>query len=391
MQVTLLKNGDIYTPESIGITDILIVDGKIAAIAPSLELPACFPEATVIDAAGHKVIPGLIDAHVHITGGGGEGSFHTQVPPIQLSTIVSAGITTVGGLLGTDGTTRTPESVYSKACSLEEEGISAFMVTGGYPLPSPTITGAVQKDIAFLNKIRGGKVAIADHRASPLTVSQLAALATEVRVGGMLSGLIGMLIVHIGPNPDGLKLILDVIEEYPYLARHLIATHINRNPSCFAQAMQLANNGGFLDISSGLNAQNLGVTTIKPSRAIVEALDAGVHEEHILMSSDGNGSAASYGEDGEVVGLVAADIGSLFEEFRDAVLVEGLSFETALRVVTSNVAKAFSLYPMKGSISLSADADLVLLDDEMQIDTVIARGQLMVENSQVIVKGTFER
>ncbi len=69
-----------------------------------------------------KLIPGLIDNHVHITGGGGEGSFKTRVPEITLSKLIEGGITTVVGLLGTDGITRSVENLVAKAKALKEEG-----------------------------------------------------------------------------------------------------------------------------------------------------------------------------------------------------------------------------------------------------------------------------
>ena len=71
-----------------------------------------------------------IDQHIHITGGGGEGSFKTRVPEAPLSKIVEAGVTTVVGVLGTDSTTRNVENLLAKAKSLKEEGISCYITTG---------------------------------------------------------------------------------------------------------------------------------------------------------------------------------------------------------------------------------------------------------------------
>jgi len=52
---------------------ILIKDGKIAEVGSSLKAPK---DATVIDAAGHFVMPGIVDCHSHIAieGGVNEGS-----------------------------------------------------------------------------------------------------------------------------------------------------------------------------------------------------------------------------------------------------------------------------------------------------------------------------
>lgn len=319
-----------------------------------------------------------------------EAGFHTQVPPLPLSVPVSGGVTTIGGLLGTDGVTRHVDNVLAKACSLEEEGLSTFIMTGGYPLPSPTLTGSVQRDFALVQKVRGAKVAIADHRVAPVSARQLAALATDARVGGMLKGIVGMLVVHIGSAKEGLSCIFEMLDMCPYLARHIIATHINRSPLAFDHAKELARRGGFMDVSSGLNAQTLGPDCLKPSEAIAAALKDGVPPEHILMSSDGFGSAARYDDKGNVSGLVASDLHTLAAEFRDLVQAEKVDFEQALGVVCSNVAKAFSLYPQKGAVVPAADADLVVWDRDLKPHTVLARGVCMMKEKQLLARGTFE-
>ena len=388
MNAVLVKNAHVYAPENLGRNDILLVNDKIAALAPNITLPACLEPALMLDAEGRAAVPGFIDAHVHITGG--EAGFHTQVPPLPLSVPLSGGVTTLGGLLGTDGVTRHVDNVLAKACSLEEEGLSTFIMTGGYPLPSPTITGSVTRDFACVSKVRGGKIAIADHRVAPVSAAQLAALATDVRVGGMLRGIVGMLIIHIGAAPEGLARIFEVIEQCPYLARHLIATHINRSPQAFDQAMLLARRGGFMDVSSGLNNATLGPDTLKPSTAIAVALRSGVPPEQILMSSDGNGSAARYDDQGHVESLVASDPRTLCAEFRDCVLAEGLSMTQALAPITSNVAKAFSLFPAKGALTVGSDADVLVLAADLRPWSLFAKGRHMLHEGRVLCKGTFE-
>ena len=108
----LVKNAEIYAPEYLGKKDLLICGGKIECIQDSIrELPV---ECEVLDAEGKILTPGFLDQHVHITGGGGEGSFHTRTPELQMSELVENGITTVVGLLGTDGITRSVDNLYAK-------------------------------------------------------------------------------------------------------------------------------------------------------------------------------------------------------------------------------------------------------------------------------------
>ena len=92
----LIKNAKIYAPEYLGIQDVLIGGGKILKIAE--KLPAeCAYDVEVIDGTGKLLMPGLIDAHVHILGGGGEGGAKTRTPEIMLTDITKAGVTTVVG------------------------------------------------------------------------------------------------------------------------------------------------------------------------------------------------------------------------------------------------------------------------------------------------------
>jgi allantoinase len=57
----ILRNGTLVTAEGINQTDLAVVDGQIAAIAAELEGTA----SAEIDAQGMHIFPGVIDAHLH--------------------------------------------------------------------------------------------------------------------------------------------------------------------------------------------------------------------------------------------------------------------------------------------------------------------------------------
>jgi len=101
--LTLIRNANLYAPQPLGIRHLLLGGGRILWIGEeALDLPVALRTVTsTIDAAGRRTIPGLIDGHVHVTGGGGEAGFRTRVPAVPLSRFTTAGITTVVGLLGT--------------------------------------------------------------------------------------------------------------------------------------------------------------------------------------------------------------------------------------------------------------------------------------------------
>ena len=387
---TLLKHVHVYAPEDKGVQDILIAGEKIAAMGKDLSLPAVY-QCKVVDGTGLKAVPGFLDAHVHIIGGGGEGGYHTRTPEIQLSKITTAGVTTVFGLLGTDGVTRHVESLLAKARGLENEGISTYIYSGAYEMPTPTITGSVRKDIILIDKVIGtGEIAMSDHRSSQSPVSAYIEITAEARVGGMLSGKAGVVNMHVGDGKDGLKYLREITANGELPKTQVIPTHVNRNKHLFADAIDWAKSGGLMDFTSSIAPMDDDDQVVKTSKGIRQALDAGVPLRQISVSSDGNGSMPIFDENGNNIGVGVASEYSLLKEFRDLVHEEGLSITDALTVFTSNVAKNTKLYPNKGCLAERSDADILLLDDDLDLQATFARGQQMVKDGKAIVFGTFE-
>jgi len=389
--LTLIKNGEVYAPHYLGKKDILIVDSKIGYVKEIIEHPQDFVSIKVIDASEKLVVPGFIDAHVHIIGGGGEGGFKTRTPELTLTSLTTAGITTVIGLLGTDGTTRRMESLLAKARGLEEEGVTCYIHSGSYQLPVRTLTNKIQEDIIFIDKIIGvGEIAISDHRSSEPTFNEIAKIATAVRNGALLSGKAGLLEIHVGDGEEKLSLLEEVVKKTNIPISHFHPTHINRTEELFKAGIQYALNGGYVDFTTSTVPQFLEEGEVKSSTGLKKMLDKGVSIENITFSSDGQGSLPTFNRNGELIGLEVGSVSSLYKEVRDAVLEEGISLEVALQVITLNPAKVLKM-PNKGRIQEGTDADIVLLDKRtLEIDSVIAKGQLMVQNKVTIVKGTFE-
>jgi len=378
----LIRNIDVYAPEALGVKDVLIGGNKILKIAN--DLSAWAQDIQVIDGSNKKLLPGFIDQHVRITGGGGEGSFRTRVPEITLSKLTRAGVTTVVGLLGTDSTTRSVENLVAKAKALKEEGISAYALTGSYDFPTVTLTGEVKKDISFVEEIIGCKLAISDHRCPNLTLEQLTQLASDVRVAGMLSGKAGILTLHMGDGKEGMSPIFEVLNKTNLPVRTMRPTHVNRQEKLLYQAFEYAKMGGLIDMTCGIKKN------MRPADAVELALNSNVPQENITISSDGYGSWSKYDDQGNLKEIGVAQVDKNFNEFVYMVKEKGLCISQALLYFTSNVAKGLNLYPQKGSISEGSDGDVLIIDDSMDLDTVICMGKIAILEKEVLRYGTYE-
>ena len=382
--LTLIKNGEILSPERLGRQSILFAGNETLKIGEIDEaaLASAGVEVEIIDAAGDFVIPGLIDPHVHFTGGGGEGGFATRTPEIGLSDLISGGITTAVGLLGTDGTTRHMSSLLAKARGLDEEGITTYIYTGNYDVDTPTITGNAKDDIILIDKIVGiAEIAISDSRSGQPTVEELSKLAAQARVGGLLSGKAGVVHFHTGPGKGYLSPLHELLDHYDIPPTTLYATHISRSQGLFDDAIRLAARGSFVDITA---ADDTG-------EWIRYYKENGGDMGQLTLSSDGNGSLPVFNEAGEMTGLGVASTRTLFEQFISAVNDHGMSIDETLPLVTSNTARALKL-GRKGRIATDADADFAILDKgSLQLREVVAKGRRLMKDGEIRVYGTFEK
>ena len=384
----LLKNGHVLAPQDMGVKDVLFAGKTIAAIGDKIDPHPAYGEIEVFDVAGCYVVPGFIDQHVHLIGGGGEGGFATRTPEVMLSDLTTAGITTVVGTLGTDDVTRHMEALLAKARGLEGEGISTWIYSGAYPVPIPTLTGSLRRDIILIDKVIGGKVAMSDHRSSQPIRQEIARLAAEARVGGMLSGKAGVLHIHLGDGKRKIDWLFEIAAETEVPITQFTPTHFNKTRELLLEGIRFAKAGGMLDITASSPAVAPG--RIQPPEAIKLCVEAEVPLDNITMSSDGNGSMPAFNEKKELVGLIAASPRSIHLAVQAIVAQGVLELSDALRFVTVNPARSLKL-PGKGQLAVGYDADAVVLDKDINIRHVFAKGRLMVGDGQPLVKGNFEK
>jgi len=387
VHMLLIRNAIVYSPEPIGRKDLLVGGNVVLEISDKITLPLG-SDIEFVDADGLIVVPGLIDNHVHIAGAGGEGGPATRTPELKLSDMFSGGVTTVIGCLGTDGLTRSVESVLMKAKSLRLEGASAWIWTGAYQVPTPTITGDAGRDIALIEEIIGiGELAISDHRSSCPSVEELIRITALARVGGMLGKKAGMVNIHLGDARNPFSPLHEVVKRSELKYRQFLPTHCNRNSYIFEDS-KIYGQAGYIDLTTS-SWPYYQDEEIKPSSGLKILLEAGVPADHITFSSDSCGSLPGFDDQGRLVKLEMGLPSANLRELGDAVLKEKIPIEKALKVLTSNVASILKL-PGKGFISKGMDADLLFLDRGMNIVHLMAMGKWVVKSGSVIKKGTYE-
>jgi beta-aspartyl-dipeptidase (metallo-type) len=384
--LSLLLNADLYDPSPRGHAHLLVAGETIVWIgAERPSLPRGL--AREWDLEGRRVIPGLIDGHVHFTGGGGEAGPHTRVPPVAISRLTRGGVTTAVGVLGTDDTIRTPAELVTVARGLNVEGLSAWCLTGGYHVPPATVTGDVRRDLVLIDLVLGvGELAISDHRSSQPTLDELLRVAGDVHVGGLMSGKAGILHLHVGDGSRGLGPIRDAIDRSEVPAAVFNPTHVNRRRALFDEAVALAQRGCTIDLTAFPVRE--GEDAWSAAEALVRYLDAGLPADRVTVSSDGGGCFPVFDGEGRVVDMDVGEPAAVGGTLRE-LLAAGQPLERVLPAFTSNPARLLML-PRKGRLAPGADADLVVLDEAGGMAEVMARGRWHVQEGRVVVRGTFE-
>ena len=392
MKLTLLANAEVYGPTPLGRVGVLVLDDRIVAVGreAGAGLVAAGHEVETIDLRGLTLTPGLVDGHYHPLGGGDYEGPLGRSTDIELGDLVRAGITTAVGVLGADYDSRNLSDLFMKSRELQMGGLTTFFYTGSFFLPPATLTGAVRRDIMYVDACVGVKFAISEAMAFN-SEEEMARVAVEGVHGGNLAGKPGLVHLHVGERASSLDPLFGLIERTGLPASAFYPTHINRSdPDHMLPAVRFVEMGGTIDLTAIMSRRGGSGTGLRIPDALSNLLRLGVPIERVTFTSDGNVSMPVRDERRQQVGLFLAGVDFLTDEWRSAVRECGLPFEQVLLPVTATPARMLRLEGKKGCVAAGADADLVAWDDDLRPRTVLARGRAMMRDGEVLAKGPFE-
>jgi N-acetylglucosamine-6-phosphate deacetylase len=384
MSTILLHVARAITPTA-EITDagILIRDGVIEAVGSRQEI--CLPSgATEISASSQTAIPGFIDVHVHGAGG------HDVMEGTEQA------ISTVAGTLARHGTTSflaTTVTASPEDTVRAVEGIARFITQQFEALQPKAEVLGVHYEGPFISKVRRG-VHPAEWIQLPsadLLQRFLLAAAGNARILTIAPELLGAVPCMKAARDAGVVVAMGHTDATYEQARAGIA-HGAHHAVHVYNAMR-----PFSHRDSGV----IGAV-LTSSEVTAELIADGVHVEEaamrILLQAKGaggvilisDGLSATGMPDGKYMlgklevtvsggvcrnseGKLAGSTLTLDRALRNVVAL-GIPFPDAVRMLTANPAKLLGIEFKKGALRTGADADIVLLDENLQVTNVWTRG-----------------
>jgi imidazolonepropionase-like amidohydrolase len=399
----LVRNGTLLTVTggTLESTDLLIEDGRIAAIGPDLEAPA---GARVIDATGRFVMPGIVDSHSHMgvyswPGVAANSDGNEMTDPVSANMRAAdaiwtedpaferaraGGVTTVqiipgsGNLIGGQGATlklRPAADLDRMRFAGAPRGIK--MALGENPkgvygerkqMPSTRMGNmalfrdAFNRTLNYRARWAAWNDKDKDERGAPPERDLELEVLSEV--------LDGAIRVHVHSyRKDGILQFLDIADEYGFAV------------ASFQHCLE-----GY-KIASELKKRDIAVATFAHWWGYkVEAWD-GIPHNAALLARDG------------VKVSIHSDSGNLIQRLYTEAAVAaryGLSVDDALRAVTINAAAAIGVDDRIGSLEVGKDADLAIftrhpLDVYTLVETTMIDGEVVYQRGRLATPADLPR
>jgi N-acetylglucosamine-6-phosphate deacetylase len=386
MQPIVIHAGRAFTPfEEISDAVVVVQGSKISGVGRrgKVDLPR---GAREINASGGTVVPGFVDVHIHGAGGHDVMEGTREALEIITATVAAHGTTSLVATTVTASEKETRESV---------AGIAHFILnTSQYPARelSAEIVG-IHFEGPFISTARRGV-----HPAKwivPPSPELLAELLREARGTAQ--------ILTLAPElPGALELIAKARKAGVVVSLgHTDATYEQAEAAIAAGASHAAHVFNAMRPFSHRGTGVIGAV-LTSAKVSAELIADGVHvdeaamrmlvelktPERVILVSDGISATGmpdgkyqlgmfevkvSGGVARNAEGKLAGSTLTLDRALRNMVAL-GVPLSSALRMVTANPARQIGLGARKGVLAAGADADLVFLDDKLEVSGVMTRG-----------------
>ncbi len=374
--MTIITNAKIFDENGkFKDADLILQDGKIAQIAPIGSLG----EKATLDAQGKYVLPGFIDIHIHGCAGSDFCDAEEQAVETMAAYLCSVGVTSFCGT-----TMSYDEDTLAKVMDNSNKFVNVHTgkaVHRGVNMEGPFINKAKKgaqsekniysPDIGMFERLyeRSGKtiklVDIAPEEEN--AIEFISAASKKCRVS----------IAHTGANYDESSAAFEHGASHVTHLYNAMPPHSHREPGVIGAAFD---NASYVEIiSDGIH--------LHPS--IVRSTFAMFGKDRVCLISDSmracgmpNGEYTLGGlkvimKDGKatlVDGTIAGSATNLFECTRRAVKF-GVPLESAVCAATINPAKAVGIFDKVGSITQGKEADIVIVDEQLNLYNVFVGGK----------------
>lgn len=389
MSLLILRGPTVLLPQGWAAAEVWTLGGVIIGVGsvadPDGGIPAALGTPEIIDLPEERLVPGFIDGHLHLLGGGGGGGFATRIPELPVDAALEAGITTCVAMPGVDPLTRPLRALLALAAGFSEQGVRALAMTGGFVWPTETLTGSVRSDLHTLPSLTGVKIALGEHLATAPSAADLERLLVEIDWAARTTGRGILLHVHLGTAPRPAARLEAALEAVEIDRGRVQVTHANYARTTLDAAIALGRAGCRVDVNPLINPDRIS-GAIAPVETVRALLEAGVALDRLSLSTDGNASVPRILPDGtrerfgHQLGL-ARTIG-------DIVAAGVLDAAQALDLITANPAAALRRRDL-GAIAQGAAADLVGLDADFAVRTVVSGGTVRVRDGRAIAPSAF--